>query len=659
MFRHTEGFREEALRFMKDGKYTDQPAGSIRWQEYWEEQLQRCINGYTVDGIRITGPHYGYLNFAQIRLTDTSNGKEAVSKKKMMQGKKLVTFPDFWDGDYEYFHVLEQAMRDGEHLIVAKARRKGYSFKNGWVVANRYNTERNSISLIGAFEKKYLYPEGTMAMASNYLNNLNQNTAWTKRRQLIDKVDHKKASYYEYQGDIPIEKGYKSQIIAVTFKDNPDAARGKDASLILLEEGGKFNNLKSSFLATKPTVEDGIYTTGTIIVFGTGGDMEGGTIDFEDMFNDPQTYGFKSFKNIWDDNPQEGKMCGFFVPDFKNKPGFIDKDGNSLETQAKAFEESIREDKKRTAKDKKALDKHITEYPFCPKEAFLQLKGNIFPAADLLRRLALLEGSPTFKAGERNGILVENGGRIEFQETSDVKPIYNYPLKQGDAPEGCITIFEMPVEDGDGLVPFNVYIAGIDPYDHDKSGTGSLGSCLIMNRLTNRIVAEYTGRPQSAKHFYENVKRLLIFYNAKALYENEKKGIFDYFENHSAAYLLADEPKLIRDIVQRTEVSRKKGIHMSKPIKDYGETLILQWLLDPNEDSTNLGKIRSIPLIKELIAYNEDANCDRAMALMCLLYYNQELIKHKATETNTWTRYADRSFFTKKDLFARKPAYRL
>ncbi len=67
---------------------------------------------------------------------------------------------------------------------------------------------------------------------------------------------------------MPIEKGYKSQIIAVTFMNKPDAARGKDASLVFLEEAGTFENLKAAYWATRPTMEDGAFTTGMMVIFG-------------------------------------------------------------------------------------------------------------------------------------------------------------------------------------------------------------------------------------------------------------------------------------------------------------------------------------------------------------------------------------------------------
>ena len=60
---NTEVFREEARHFEKYGYYCPDPWGSPSWVNYWEQQLNRCTNGYEVGGARITGDHYFYLNF--------------------------------------------------------------------------------------------------------------------------------------------------------------------------------------------------------------------------------------------------------------------------------------------------------------------------------------------------------------------------------------------------------------------------------------------------------------------------------------------------------------------------------------------------------------------------------------------------------------------
>ena len=656
MFINTELFKTEAREFVKKGFYNRDPFGSPAWFDYWTEQLRRCTEGYSVGGVKITGDHYGYLNFNRIKLT-TDDRQENVTKKRLI-GKKVLTFPDFWDGDYEYFWIKEIARNGiseenynklglsvkiklehlvgGKNLCVAKARRKGFSYKNSWIATNVYNTIKNSVSIIAAYEKKYLYPKGTMSMVSDNLDFLNEFTGWAKKRDFINIREHKRASYKftDERGNI-IEKGFKSEVIALSFMDNPDAARGKDANLVLIEEGGVFDNLKASYSALEPLTRSGTVQTGQIILFGTGGDMEKGTIDFEDMFYDPESYNMIAVENKWDED-LNNTFCSYYFPDKKNKDGFIDKDGNSDEDGAERYEQIKRELLRKTAKDKKVLDRHIVEYSNKPKETFLRIKGNIFPIIDLQKILGTLEG----KKDEQNywiGNLIQNvDGKIEWEADSKLSPILDFPIKDKTRDTtGCVIIYEQPLEYPDGI-PHGMYIAGIDPYDHDKSKTGSLGSTLIYNRLTKKIVAEYTARPETSKDYYEIVRRLLLYYNARALYENEKKGIFDYFEYKNCEYLLADQPLCIKDVIPSSKVNRNKGMHMSTELKDYGEGLIKTYLIEQynNEspDILNMHKIRSQGLLKELIAYDGEINTDRVMAFMMLMYYLLELRKYKFEE---------------------------
>ena len=90
---HTEVFREDAIHFQKTGMYTPDPWGSPAWINYWEEQRRRIIHGYTVANATITGEHYFYLNFCPISRAEDVNSSKS---------KKILDFPDFWDGDYNY-----------------------------------------------------------------------------------------------------------------------------------------------------------------------------------------------------------------------------------------------------------------------------------------------------------------------------------------------------------------------------------------------------------------------------------------------------------------------------------------------------------------------------------------------------------------------------
>ena len=175
-----------------------------------------------------------------------------------------------------------------------------------------------------------------------------------------------------------------------------------------------------------------------------------------------------------------------------------------------------------------------------------------------------------------------------------------------------------------------------DPYDQNQSGTNSLGSCIIYKRFQNFesysdiIVAEYTGRPKTAEEFYENVRKLLKYYNAKAMVENQNTGIFAYFNNKHCNYLLADQPDIIRDITNNSKVNRGKGCHMTKEIKLWGEGAIKEWLEeDIGNGKLRLNTILSEPLLEELIKYNDKANCDRVMALMQLMIYKEQLYNYQ------------------------------
>lgn len=654
---NTELFRCEAKDFLRQGYYCPDPPGSPPFMEYWGEQLRRCKEGYSVGGMQITGDHYGYLNFGQIRLTLFDNQNAKVTKKKLpSSGRKIVSFPDFWDGDYDYFwneQIAENGIEKeklqklellntplwtdgGHHMLVAKARRKGFSYKNGFIAANRYNTQRNFTTLIGAFEKKYLYPEGTMKMSSDYLNFFNEHTGWSKRRQAVDKQDHRKASYYEYINNLAVEKGYKSQIIAITFKDNPDAARGKDAGLILMEEGGKFNNLKAAFMATKPTVEDGSITTGIIIIFGTGGDMEGGTIDFESMFYNPEAYNIMPYVNIYDDNMSD-TSCGFFFPDYRNKIGFIDKQGFSLVEAAKKYEKEKREHIKKTAKSPAVYDKHITEYPWNPREAFLQHNQNIFPTILLNEWKGELISRKKDREITVHGELYDKLGDIKFRPTDSVRPIEQFPHNSTDDLTGCISIIQPPYRDADGNVPPGMYILFHDPYAHDtETGTGSLGATYVYKFVNNKsrpddmLVAYYVGRPGSQDEYNRNLFMLAQYYNAKIGFENDRGEVIPYAKRFKQLGRLMGEVEIVdkSENVKIRKLGRKYGQSMGS-IERKGQACVYlrDWLLTKRHETQdgkeilNLHMIHDIPLLDELIRYNMKGNFDRVSALLVGMYY--------------------------------------
>jgi hypothetical protein len=73
-------------------------------------------------------------------------------------------------------------------------------------------------------------------------------------------------------------------------------------------------------------------------------------------------------------------------------------------------------------------------------------------------------------------------------------------------------------------------------------------------------------------------------------------------------------------------VQRRKGCHMTKHIRAYGEGLILEWLLDEFEEGhPNVERVYSEPLIEELIENDGVRNVDRVIALCMVMIYREEL----------------------------------
>ena len=638
---NTDKFRKAALFFQEHGCYTLAPRGTTDYIQFWEQETNRCLNGYVApDGDAITGYHYFYLNYSPIMKIEEVEYTDRYGNKRTRR-ERILEFPDFWILDYYYFNAVEEAEEAGKHLAVLKARQKGFSFKGASMLVRNYELIPGSKNFAVASEQKFLIGDGLLTKAWQIMDFVDKHTAWSKQRLTSTRME--RVSGYKVTDEFgkQTEQGYLSSITGITLKNDPERIRGTRGKLVLWEEGGKFPNLLTAWRIEQPAVEtdDGV-AFGTMIAYGTGG-TEGGQFDgLKDLFYKPDAYNVLSFPNIWDDG-QENTRCGFFAPAYENMDGFdengkkrfMDEDGNSL--REKAIEELINQRNK--IKDggatQQSIDRFISERPMKPQEAVLELGKNIFPRKLLMDQLTRIRTNTKIKNMKHIVDLSWDGdGKVQATEKKS-GDITTYHLKKDDKPGGSVVIWEYPIPDP----PFGLYIAGCDPYDHDESFTNSLGSTFIFKRVkageawNDVIVAEYTGRPDTAEEYYENVRKLLIFYNARLLFENERKGIYPYFTNKHCDYLLADQPdKIITEVFKDSRVQRRKGCHMTKAIRAYGEGLILEWLMEEYEPGhPNIERVYSEPLIEELIENDGVKNVDRVIAMCMVMIYREELFQVK------------------------------
>ena len=643
--KNTIKFSPAAEFFKKHKCYTLAPRGTTDYNSYWDQETERCLNGYTApDGDSITGYHYFYLNYSPIMKLKEVSYTDRYGNVRTRR-ERILDFPRFWDYDYYYYNAIEQAEDDGKHMAVLKSRQRGYSFKGASMLVRNYELIPGSKNFAVASEQKFLIGDGLLTKAWQIMDFIDKHTAWAKQRLVSTRMERVAGYKITDEFGKQTEQGYMSSITGITLKNDPERIRGTRGKLVLWEEGGKFPGLLDAWRIEQPSVEtdDGV-AFGLMIAFGTGGTEGSSFTGLKELFYKPEAYNVLAFPNIWDDNAEQTK-CGFFVPSWSNLESFdengnyiyMDQDGNSL--KEKAVENLIEQRNKIRdgGASQQSIDRFISERPIKPREAVLELGKNIFPRKLLLDQLTRLRTNTKLRNMKHIVDLNWDGnGQITATEkkTGDIT---EYPLKKGDKPHGSIVIWEYPIKDP----PFGLYIGGCDPYDHDDSFTNSLGSVFIFKRVkageawTDVIVAEYSGRPDTAEEYYENVRKLLVFYNARLLFENERKGIYPYFTNKHCDYLLADQPdKIISEVFKDSKVQRRKGCHMTKAIRAYGEGLILEWLLEEYEPGhPNVERIYSEPLIEELIENDGVKNVDRVIALCMVMIYREELYQVKVSKS--------------------------
>lgn len=692
-FYNTAEFSTVGNYYLKHGVYTHHhPIYDKReFDAFWNKEEEKRKTGVTLpcaliqkksgqwvlQDLHITGEHYGYLNYAPIKRVRAET--LLLIEEYILEGKdvselaedKVVSLPQFFDSDYYYFKAIELARKVGRHLVVGKARRKGYSYKNGWICANRADLYRDSTTGIAAFTSDTLYPKGTMTMTNDYLQHIGRTTDWAKRR-LIDKQETIKFGYKMNDG-LGIEYGYKSTIVTASFAPNsPGAIRGKDADVILLEESGKNPILAAVLASTLPTLKAGSIITGLMIVFGTGGGDAKQWDDFEDLFYTPSADGFLAFNNIWDEDG-DGTECGFFVPSFMGKEGFIDEHGNSNVKGAVVYENEQRE-LKRKAKNIKKLTDYIMEEPFNPKEAFSRSNSGLFPVVELEEQLKRVQRDPNIKAINRSGNLVDSKDGVIFKDRlfmtdAELKhyhaPILNYPLKKDDDAHGCFVMSSPPYKSKaifdphtgrtiQGQVPANLYRIWHDPFAIPKNtkevtGRDSLGVFYVYERSNNftdglgdRIVATFRGRPDTTDAFNDIMFKAAEFYNAIIMFENDRGDVLNYARKNKKLNRLADEPEVIwKKALQTSKTGRNKGVLINTARKLDGVIYVNDWLIEKRnkinseEYSLNLHYIYDEALLKELLRFRLDkGNFDGVSTLIVGQYDIKEQFSVAITKPN-------------------------
>lgn len=647
-------FRPTALHYKKYGCFTSLRPNANPNSEYgkWiRQERDRCWNGYVreSDGEWVTGPLYFYMNYCPIIQSKIRKGTK--------QADRIVDFPEMWEGIYWRFHYMEQARSGGLHNdflggnhgaeLASRGKSKSYSMASilthNFVLGENSTACEEIVSIATAYQKEYLTKDGVLNKFVSMANFCAEHTQFPRKRlksSLQDMVW--KMGYKDLELDI--EKGTQNSVLGVSSKDDESKLRGKRAAFIGIEEFGTFPRLIDLYNVMLPSVQEGDYVFGLMYLQGTAGDNESDFAGAQEIMYNPRGYNMYALPNVYDKNNQGKRYFVFFFPGYINRKGCYNRDGVSDVVQALIEILMNRYRVKYNSTDPNTVIKTIAEVPITPAEAIVKTGVNMFPVTDLTERLGQLDANPREYDDVYVGDLTINSSKeVEFKPTSD-QPIREFPHKDNKI-EGAIEIYKLPEKDRSGRVFDNRYILGCDPYDDDESNTMSLGSVYVLDLWTDKVVAEYTGRPLFADDFYEICRKMCLFYNGRMNYENNKKGLFAYFSKMNCLYLLTDVLDFLKDkdMVKGSSYGNKaKGTNATAAINAYAKNLLRSWLLRPvpviqtidGEDQEvmipNLYTLRSRALIKELILYNSEGNFDRISSMgMLMLLREDKMILYK------------------------------
>ena len=659
-------FRPAALHFKKHGCYTflrPNPNPNSEYKKWINEEKRRCREGFVreSDGEWITGYMYWYMNYCPIMLTKVTEGKK--------KADRVEDFPETWEGIYLRFHYIHQAREAGHHAIELARRGCSKSYSLASMMAKNLilgeSTEvcKRVTTVLTAYQKEYLADkDGTLSKFEPMINFVSENTEFPRLRLRSSSQDmFWQMGYIDNYGR---KKGSLNSVMGVSSKDDSGKLRGKRGH-IYFEEMGSFQNLLEIFDVVRQGMEEGDYTYGLAFLVGTAAEKESNFESAKTLLYNTEVYNIHTIKNVYD-KPKQGKPTfGYFFPAYVNRKGCYNKDGVSDAVKALVQILQARY-KAKYGSDPNSVLRVIAEMPITPAEAIIKVKNAFFPVTALTERLQQIDLDSKAYDDVKVGNLVLEGNEVKFRPSDD-KPIRKYGVD--NSTQGAIEIYEVPQRNSSNKVYDNRYIIGHDPVDNDQAESHSLSSTFVLDLYTDRIVAEYTGRQPFADDNFEIVRLLCLFYNAKCLYESNKKGIFAYFQKLQCTHLLADTPEYLRDkqmVKYSSFGSNAKGVNASAAINNYANGLIRDWLLKPIptiivEDGvekqvqiSNLYFIRGRALLEELIAFDPVRNFDRIRALgMLMLYREEKIILYGSNLNAESAEKADKSYLGNDDFFKR------
>lgn len=547
-------FTEARDTFIRTGHYTRFRRNSRSWRAFWREQFIRCKYGMTSHGYTITGDHYYFLNF--YRLKDLDNVEEAG------MGRQEI-FPNFLEGQYEWFHYLKLARKLRMNACMMKARGAGYSEIEASIISNSYNVIKGSINVCTAFAQTQL--DKLLEKVWANINWLYYNTdgGMAHLSQAKNSNYLRRASHYEIRDGQKIEVGWGSQIQGI-ITDKPGKLRGDRTDILMFEECGLWPQFTKAYTQADALVGQIGRQWGLRLMGGTGGETGPQMEGLRKMYYEPQLFGVLPYRHNFTKNG-EYAITSFFLPAFRTikELSLLDSRGWLDDEDGKAYFNKTRDLK---AQDPEEFTTFCAEYCFDGEEAFSLEGNNKFNKiliAEQLANIRIHKDSPKPERGTLEYIF--KNGQHSRENITGLRWIKNN--------SGDVQIIEHPIwtqvsydEEGNELKyekMNGLYVAGIDSIDLGMEDTSALTKdpsnfCIVIKRRQFGLkdptyVAVYKARPNDVRDAYKTAIKLLQYYNCKANLEatrvsmlswaREKKYLNYFMYRPVATYPAGNNPK--------------------------------------------------------------------------------------------------------------------
>lgn len=547
-------FTEARDTFVRTGHYTRFRRNSRSWRAFWKEQFIRCKYGMTSHGYTITGDHYYFLNF--YRLKDLDNVEEAG------MGRQEI-FPNFLEGQYEWFHYLKLARKLRMNACMMKARGAGYSEIEASIISNSYNVIKGSINVCTAFAQTQL--DKLLEKVWANINWLYYNTdgGMAHLSQAKNSNYLRRASHYEIRDGQKIEVGWGSQIQGI-ITDKPGKLRGDRTDILMFEECGLWPQFTKAYTQADALVGQIGRQWGLRLMGGTGGETGPQMEGLRKMYYEPQLFGVLPYRHNFTKSG-EYAITSFFLPAFRTikELSLLDSRGWLDDEDGKAYFNKTRDLK---AQDPEEFTTFCAEYCFDGEEAFSLEGNNKFNKiliAEQLANIRIHKDSPKPERGTLEYIF--KNGQHSRENITGLRWIKNNI--------GDIQIIEHPIwtqvsydEEGNELKyekMNGLYVAGIDSIDLGMEDTSALTKdpsnfCIVIKRRQFGLkdptyVAMYKARPNDVRDAYKTAIKLLQYYNCKANLEatrvsmlswaREKKYLNYFMYRPVATYPAGNNPK--------------------------------------------------------------------------------------------------------------------